>query len=198
MSFDQHALLLIGESGAGKSTTATALVRAGCGYLGDDGVLIRQRPGDVELLPLWSSFRLTDQSLGSFETLRSHSSKLAGEEKWTLNARAAFPDRFLSHWLGRKALLFLGRSGKADSFVQPVAQAEALGLLIAQSRSFSFECDPGARRHLDLLAQLVRVAHSARLQLGTEWLVDPDGSAQRLLERAQSLFRAPDARDDVS
>jgi hypothetical protein len=115
VSLDDQALLLIGDSGAGKSTTAMAMVSAGCSYIGDDGCLIRRRSGDVELLSLWSSFRLTDQSLASFSALRSHGSKLASDEKWQLDVRTAFPDRYLTHWLGRKTLLFLERSAEHSS-----------------------------------------------------------------------------------
>jgi hypothetical protein len=189
VSSGEQALLLVGESGAGKSTTATAMVNAGCRYLGDDGVLIRQRQDDIELLPFWPSFRLTDQSLASFEALRPHSIKLPGDEKWRLDTLAAFPDRYLSHWLGPKIVLFLGRTAGHCSSLQPITQAEAAGLLIAQSHVLSLECHPDPRRHLDLLAQLVSVAHLARLELGTEWLAEPVAAAQRLLDQTRRFPR---------
>ncbi len=198
VSFDDQALVLLGDSGAGKSTTATALVNAGCRYLGDDGILIRQRLDDVELLPFWPSFRLTDQSLTSFEALRPHSVKLDGEEKWRVNILAAFPDRFLSHWLGRKTLLFLGRSATPDSTLLPLTQAEALGLLIAQSNTLGLEYHPNPRLHLDLLADLVSVAHIARLQLGSEWLADPVAAAERLLDKSRSFFGPRELRIEAS
>ena len=187
VSLDDQALLLVGDSGSGKSTTALALVSAGCRYIGDDGCLIRQRSGEVELLPLWSSFRLTDHSLASFSALKPHSSRLAGDEKWKLDVLAAFPDRYLAHWLGQKTLLFLGRSGQHSSSLHPLSQAEAVGLLIAQSNALSLDCHPNPRGHLDLLARLVSVAHIARLQLGTEWLTDPVDAGNRLLGLTRSF-----------
>jgi hypothetical protein len=198
VSLDDQALVLIGDSGAGKSTTAIALVSAGCSYIGDDGCLIRHCSGDVELLPLWSSFRLTDQSLASFSALRPHSSKLVSDEKWKLNVLAAFPDRHLPHWLGRKTLLFVGRSAQHSSSLQSLSQAEAVGLLIAQSNALSLGCHPNPRAHLDLLARLVSVAHIARLQLGTEWLTDHAGAASRLLEQARSFSRPGGLRSEAS
>jgi hypothetical protein len=188
---DDDALVLLGGSGAGKSTTATALVSAGCRYLGDDGILIRERSGDVELRALWSSFRLTDQTLSSFRGLRPHVSKLVTDQKWKLDASSAFPDRQLAEWLGPKTLLFLGRSTQRASALLALSQAEAVGFLIAQSNALGLECHPNPRQHLDLLAQLTNRARIARLELGGEWLEDPLGAAGRLLEAVRSFpFRA--------
>ena len=198
VSHDDQALLLIGDSGAGKSTTAIALVSAGCSYIGDDGCLIRQRSGDVELLSLWSSFRLTERSLASFSALRSHSSKLASDEKWQLDVRTAFPDRYLTHWLGRKTLLFLERSAEHSSSLHPLSGAEAVGLLIRQSNALSLGCHPNPRQHLDLLARLVAVAPVARLQLGTEWLSDPIAAAEWLLEQTRSFLRPSGLHSEAS
>lgn len=186
ISFEDHALMLVGDSGAGKSTTATALVSAGCLYLGDDGLLIRQRLDDVELLPLWSPFRLTEQSLAAFAALKPHSSKLDADEKWQLNVHAAFPDRDLSHWLGKKTVLFLSRAAGQATSVQPISPADAVGLLIAQSSSLSLDCHPNPRQHLALLAQLVARARIARLELGREWLDEPPAAASRLMAWARS------------
>ena len=186
VSFDDQALLLIGDSGAGKSTTAIALVSAGCSYLGDDGCMIREHSGDVELLALWSSFRLTGSSLARFHGLQKHTSKQVEDDKWKLDVPAAFPGRHLRHWLGRKTILFLGRSGEHRSLLHPLAKADAVGLLIAQSNALSLACHPNVRGHLELLARLASVACTVQLQLGSEWLSDPVAAGNRLLERLRS------------
>ncbi len=196
--FEEQMLLLVGNSGTGKSTTATALVCAGARYLGDDGCLIRERSGDVELLPIGSSFRLTNHSLASFSALSAHTSKLASEQKWKLDVFAAFPERRLSHWLGRKTLLFLERSGADSSCLQPLSQAEAVGLVIAQSNALSLRCHPNPRGHLDLLARLVTVSRIARLQLGTDFLTDPLGAVDRLVFLARSLGQPGGSRSEAS
>jgi hypothetical protein len=195
---DDQALVLVGNSGAGKSTTATALVSAGCKFIGDDGFLIRKRSGDVELLPLWSFFRLNDDSLASFGGLKPHSSKRAGDHKWKLDVLAAFPERRLSHWLGRKRVLFLERAAGKNSSLQPLSQAEAVGLLIAQSNALSLECHPDPRGHLDTLARLVSVADVARLELGTEWLSEPVAAANKLLAHSNRFSKSVELRGEVS
>ena len=198
VSFEDRALLLIGDSGAGKSTTAIGLVNAGCSYLGDDGCLIREHAGDVELLPLWSSFRLTDSSLASFSSLKPHSHKHAEDDKWRLDVPAAFPGRHLAHWLGRKTILFLERSGQHGSFLHPLPKADAMGRLIAQSNALSLACHPNMRGHLDLLARLVSVSRTARLQLGTEWLADPRAAADRLIHQVRSFSPPNEPHSEAS
>jgi len=39
-------------------------------------------------------------------------------------------------------VLFLGRAAGKSSSLQPLSQAEAVGLLIAQSNALSLECHP--------------------------------------------------------
>lgn len=198
VSFDDQALLLVGDSGAGKSTTATALVSAGCRYIGDDGCLIREHGDGVELLPLLSSFRLTADALASFSELAAHSSKSPRDEKWKVDVAGAFPDRYLSHWHGHKTLLFLERSGQQRSAWHPLSQADALGRLIAQSNALSLQCHPNPRAHLELLARLVKAGHVARLSLGTEWLDEPLTASKRLIRRARSFSSSAGVHPEVS
>lgn len=194
---DTQALVLVGDSGAGKSTTATALVSAGCQYLGDDSFLIREWSRDVELISFWPSFRLTDHAAASFGALESHLSKSAMDEKWKLDASAAFPGRRVPRWRGAKTLLFLGRSPQPSSSLKPLSRAEATGLLVAQSHAFSLECHPTPRQHLRLLASLADRAHVGRLELGMEWLTDPFRAANWLLDEARNFdCPAPPGRED--
>jgi hypothetical protein len=182
-----RALVLVGDSGAGKSTTALALACAGCGYLGDDAILIRKRSNDVELVAYWPSFRLTEEVLSSFTTLRPHIFKRTTDPKWRLDTSAAFPGRYLQRWLGPTTLLFLTRSALRTSSLSRLTSAEATGLLIAQSSALGLECHPNPRRHLDILALMANRAQLARLELGHEWLDDPSSAALWLLESVQHL-----------
>jgi hypothetical protein len=181
-----RALVLLGDSGTGKSTTATALVAAGCGYLGDDGILIREFAGEVELRACWPSFRLTDHVVPKFAALTRYLSRPAIVDKWCLDTSAAFPGRSVGHWLGPTTLLFLGRSTQHASTFETIALAEATGLLIAQSNALSLDFHPNPRAHLELLALMARRARVARLNLGSEWLDNPESSARRLMRWARS------------
>jgi len=179
---EDSALVLLGESGAGKSTTTAALVSSGYDYLGDDEVLLREVEQSTELLAYWPKFRLTEQVLPSFVALKPHLSPLIANPKWELDAASAFPGRGLSHWRGPCTLLFLSRSAEQSSRLLPIGLSEATGLLIAQSTALGLACHPNPREHLDLLAHFARRARRARLELGREWLLDPIGAAHRLTE----------------
>jgi hypothetical protein len=193
----ERALVLVGDSGAGKSTTVTALASVGCRYLGDDGIFVRKRSGGVELLAYGPSFRLTDHVLPIFERLRPHLSRSTTDIKWSLDASSAFPNAYLGSWLGPTSLLFLGRSARRQSELSSLSLAEATGLLIAQSQALGLDCHPNPRQHLDLLALLASKAHIARLDLGREWLEDPSGAARRLLEQAHVFSPGVRSRNEV-
>jgi len=193
---DNSALVLLGESGAGKSTTTAALVSAGYGYLGDDEVLLRDARGSAELIAYWPKFRLTERVLPTFAQLSAHLSPLGANPKWELDAASAFPGRGLSHWGGPITLLFLSRSAEEGSNLLPISLAESMGLLIAQSTALGLSCHPNPREHLDLLARFARRARRARLELGHEWLADPVGASRRLTEALGSrltLTTGPEA-----
>jgi hypothetical protein len=185
-----RALVVVGDSGAGKSTTTTALTSAGCCYLGDDGIWIRERAADVELLAHSPSFRLTDHVLSSFASLKQHVSRLHMDEKWQLDTSSAFPGRYLSHWLGPTTLLFVEQTARTSSALRVLPLAEGVGLLVAQSSALGLDCHPNPRQHLDLLARLASRSHLARLELGTEWLEEPLSAARRLMDRARE-FTSP-------
>jgi hypothetical protein len=187
---DGRALVVVGDSGAGKSTTTTALTSAGCDYLGDDGVWIRERAADVELLAHSPSFRLTDHALSSFASLKQHVSRLHTDEKWQVDTTSAFPGRYLSDWLGPTTLLFVEQTARTSSALRVLPLAEAVGLLVAQSSALSLDCHPNPRQHLDLLARLASRSHLARLELGTEWLEQPLSAARKLMARARE-FTSP-------
>jgi hypothetical protein len=188
---DEAALILLGDSGSGKSTTATALVSDGCHYLGDDEVLLRESAGALELLSFWPAFRLTERVLGAFMWLRSHLSKADTDPKWELRTAEAFPGQQLHSWQGPTVLLFLARSAAECSRLAPITLSEATGLLIAQSTALGLDCHPNPREHLQLLARLAHLARCARLELGREWLSDPIGAARRLKEAVRSLSLPP-------
>lgn len=197
LCLDDRALLLVGDSGSGKSTTATALVAAGCRFLGDDCLLIRESAGAVELLAYWPSFRLTDRVVPTFTRLKPYLTRHHADTKWLLDAASAFPGQFLGQWLGPTTLLFLVRSSHRASTLSSLSLAEATGLLIAQSGALCLECHPNPRQHLDLLARLASRSTFARLELGSEWIEDPSSAAQSLGARVRAFFPNRPRRSQV-
>ena len=62
VAIDGRAILFLGESGAGKSTTAAAFYSRGHSVLGDDVGAVRVVDGAVELRTAWPGVRLLDDS----------------------------------------------------------------------------------------------------------------------------------------
>lgn len=60
--WEGRALVLLGPSGVGKSTTAAAACAAGARLLGDEPVLLDLGPGDVVVWPGEALLRLTDEA----------------------------------------------------------------------------------------------------------------------------------------
>jgi len=176
---DNRALILLGDSGSGKSTTAMALVSAGWSYMGDDHLLVRERNGQIELLGIAPDFRLTDQTRARFENLSTHLSRAPGG-KWELDTRAAFPNRHTRNWHGPRYLLFLERVHAEQSRLAPLSLLEATGRLLAQSPALGLDCHPNPKQHVALLALLARSSVTLRLELGGEWLMAPERAAKAL------------------
>ena len=112
---------------------------------------------------------------------------------WKLDVLAAFPERRLSHWLGRKTVLFLRRAAER---ARPAA-ARKPKRFTASTFSLSLECHPTHAR-MDTLARLVSVADVARLELGTEWLSEPVAAANRLLAHSNPFSKSVELRGEVS
>jgi hypothetical protein len=178
---DSRAILLVGSSGAGKSTTAMVLARAGCRYLGDDTVLFSSLPTGFRLARFHQRFRLTESTLRIFPTLRAHALWHDELGKWSLIDTAAFPGQQLDEWQGPLAVVFLRRSDTHRSTLAPMTQTDAFGRLVAQSSGLGVDHHPDARAHLNALRTLVEQSELVELALGNEWLDTGPLAAQRFL-----------------
>jgi serine kinase of HPr protein (carbohydrate metabolism regulator) len=69
------SLLIVGNSGCGKTTTAVVLVRSGWRYLSDDAVLLCAQDGAVEALAFSRGFSCTPG-------MREHFPELAIPDVW--------------------------------------------------------------------------------------------------------------------
>lgn len=178
-----HAFVVLGDAGAGKTTTLLGLMAAGASYLGDDRVLLREHEGGVELLGYPRDFHV------AAATLRAHP-ELAGElvpatidGKLRVAPRAAFPERFQQHFTGPVTLL-APRIGTADdtSFTA-LGRADAFGLLLAASASVALEVLPHRVAQLELLRRLANAARAVELRLGRDFLEEPARAGEQTLAR---------------
>jgi len=204
---DGRSLLVAGDAGAGKSTLATALVLAGCAYLGDDVVLVGrsgaarpstsrppeggryaqdERPsGGPVLLAFPRAFHLSDTSTplvpgaAAADTLRR---TLGG--KRALDPRALFPGRERRDAPAPAALLFPVVTGEAETRLRAIPKAEALGRLVESSALVAVKALPGAREHLALLGAVADGARTFGAALGRDLLAEAGRTAARVLGEA--------------
>lgn len=174
-------LLLVGNSGAGKTTLALALVRSGLPYLCDDAlflcapqdqprVLPFRRPvhldrGTLALMP-W----LVDRATGPFE----RGSRL----RWDLDPYTTFPGRVVEG-AGAPGMIVLLRRGAVGVGLEPLDATAALQGLLPQSGLVMLG-GPACRPHLKVLAKVVRSSANYALSAGGGPGTDPPRLAELL------------------
>jgi hypothetical protein len=178
-----RSLLVAGAAGSGKSTLGAALVLAGCDYLGDDIVLVRDGP---ELVSFPREFHLAARSAdaipGAARALEDGRFTLSGKHR--VDPRALFPGRERDRAAAPAALLFPTVTRASTTALEPVAPAHALGLLLESSAMLTAPALPGGRAHLAALAAIADGATAFAVALGADLLADARGTAARILAEA--------------
>lgn len=142
--------LLSGNTGAGKSTLAYALSRAGWSTLGDDGVVVELRGGDVVAHQWKDPLHVSRALAAHFPELHDHAERArAGDfrERIPMHAAPARTARVC-------AIVMVERA--PESGVARLGPLEALGALVRQSPLVMVD-DGYSRRHLDALRRIVAV-----------------------------------------
>ena len=157
-----HVVLVVGDSGAGKTTTTLALLEAGADYLGDDTLFLAAEAGGVRVIAFPRAFHLGAATLAAFPRLEP----LAGPpsspgEKRPLDPRAAFPGRArpsVALTPGRVLALFPAVGDGPVTELGPVPRADAFGHLLASSAALVVEGLPGREENFAILGALLATA----------------------------------------
>jgi len=129
---DGLGLLLGGESGAGKSTSALALSLEGFSYLSDDCTYLSRTGVGIRAWGLPTSVKLLPDAVRHFPQLISHELVLSLNGEWALNVDPTeifHVERCLScepRWL-----VFLERTGNSRPVIKPLSSLEAASRLAA-------------------------------------------------------------------
>ena len=119
--------LLLGASGAGKSTTTLACLSSGLAIAGDDFVLVEPAGGDAMIHSVSTTAKLSRAALLRFPHLVS---AVANPQEPEPEKALFFLDRFapspLIAAMPLKALLMLNRGPQRDTAIEPVNPAAAL------------------------------------------------------------------------
>jgi hypothetical protein len=172
VAIDGRAVVCVGASGAGKSTMAAALVRAGGELLADDMAAIELDP-DPSVTPTEDHFSLDDAARAAVTSAEPDA--VNGEGKWLVPAaRVADAPRPLA------AVLALRFGGEQPS-VRPLRGLEVLAALVPCIPRFPTD---DRARHEKELAQLERLATAGRvLELARPRQIDAIDRVVDLVQR---------------
>ena len=172
-----RGVLVVGNSGAGKSTTTLACLEAGLDYAGDDYVLVDVEASHVH--SLYGTAKLEPHNLQRFPSLApfvANAGRL-DDEKAMVFLHDHRPDRLVTGF-ALQVIVMPNVTGLRDSALEPAAPGEALRVL-APTTSFHL---PGYGRDVFMkLTTLVRSLPCYRLHAGTD-LEQVAASIGRLVE----------------
>lgn len=174
---DGRRVLVMGDSGAGKSTVTLALLDAGARPLGDDTLFLAERDGAPTLLAFARPFHLAPATAAAFPALPTTSRDANGKSEIALDA---LPGRAIDRMSAPDVVLFPVVTREATTRAVPIDAAEAFGQAL---RSIALVAVDGMTHKVEQLALLRALLANARafeLHLGADWLADPAGAAERL------------------
>jgi hypothetical protein len=167
LSVAGKGLLVAGQSGAGKTTLAIALVRAGFGFLADDTVFLSSGERGLRILAFPDEVDVTPHTLEFFPELQpmSPAPKLNPRLKQAVCVTTTYGVRPCWECVP-EVIVFPRRGQSGRSMLSPMPKAEALlelvcNVLRTDARS--------SQAHLDALAELVRKSRCFRLQTGGDF-----------------------------
>jgi hypothetical protein len=190
-------VLVVGGSGAGKTTTTLALLEAGAAYLGDDALYVTaggspgddggrapKPPGGVDVIAFPREFHLGPATLATFPRLAPLAGPPAGHgDKRPLDPARAYPGRlrlFFSLPAPGALALFPSVTAAEGTALVPLARADAFGHLLASSGALVVPGIAGRDENLAVLAALLRAVQCHALCLGADALAAPTAVADRI------------------
>ena len=176
---DGQGWLLVGEGGAGKSTTAYGLVRRGWSYVADDAVLLRYRAGGVEALSFLDEFHLSPGLAPTFPELEFEPALRAHPRKGIVALDRLFPARHRP--AARPDILVALVRGRARAQVE----RGALVQVFVNENPLIFVA--ASRPHLALLTRLVRSCQVLEARVDRALLDDPVAVLTGRLRRVTRL-----------
>ncbi len=179
---DGGAALLVGEGGAGKSTTALECLRAGMDYLGDDWCGVESGAQPV-VYSLFNSAKLRPDAVEHFREFQPviHNRDRLEEEKATAYLHRWLPDR-LRRSAPVRCILLPRVTQAADTTVEPATARECRDALLPVTLRSTPGCGAAS---IPLLVGIAHCAPVLRLNLGSDRSSIP-GVVARAIRESQA------------
>ncbi|BDG05659.1 hypothetical protein [Anaeromyxobacter oryzae] len=191
---DGPRVLVVGTSGAGKTTLALALAAAGLTPLGDDAVLLTRRGGPLRVVGFPRPFHVGARTAAAFPALAPHLGAPGREGKRPLDARAALGAHPSGAMRSPDLLLLPEITADDETQVEPAGSAEAFGALLESGALLVADGMPEVAEHLAVLRAVADGARTVRVRLGGDVLSAPAACARRLLAAAGRARRCAHGR----
>lgn len=163
---DRGGVLIVGQGGAGKSTTALACLLAGMRYVADDYCVVTPGPKPV-VASLYNSGKVAADHLRNFpalEPLVNNPNGLKQGEKALLLLHQHFPRQMVTH-LPLHAILLPTIAKRAETMLVAANKSEALRAL---APSTIFQLANSGEQDFRLLTHLIQQVPAYHLNLGNK------------------------------
>ncbi|RMF95330.1 MAG: hypothetical protein D6734_05780 [Candidatus Schekmanbacteria bacterium] len=173
ISIDGKALIIPGDTGAGKTTLCITLLREGYKYLSDDGVLLRREGDTVRTYALPGEFHIDPSISKRFKELEDvkYGEKYGEGPKRAFSADKFYPGQFI-HSAEQRFIIYPEIKNQRASRLCRISRAKALALFIPHSLLVMMDSDIAAA-HLDVLKRAVEISECFRLESGQDLLDNP-------------------------
>lgn len=179
VAVEGRAVLLVGHTGSGKTTTSLNLVLSGFNYLSQDRTLLQIGESGLAVLGFPEDLAITSKTLELLPDLKQRAGPLPPPTgKYQLDPSTVFPHSFVAQ--ARPGLiLFPHITDSAQNRLQALSPQRALQRLLPNSLLASHP--QIARQHFEALSQLVEGSQAFDLELGRDLKALPDLIRQQLL-----------------
>lgn len=175
---------------SGKTTICLALIKLGFKCLTDDAILIKRDEGGLKLLAFEREFHVPlhiAQIFKELEPLINEPEYFPNIDKRGLNIDKVYPGVRIMEMGAPKFIVFPEIKDSEQSSVELIPSSEAIKGLIPQSAMVFFSKSE-AKRHLDILGEMVSSATCFRLISGKDIYEDPVRGVERAIKLMEELI----------